>query len=31
VPARIDTGVVLVTKANLNSPRAQELLNPKID
>jgi ribose transport system substrate-binding protein len=31
VPARIDTGVVLVTKANLNSPRAQELLNPQID
>jgi ribose transport system substrate-binding protein len=30
VPARIDTGALLVTKANLNSARAQELLNPKV-
>ena len=30
VPARIDTGAILVTKANLNSARAQELLNPKV-
>jgi ribose transport system substrate-binding protein len=31
VPARIDTGVTLVTKATMKSARAQELLNPKID
>ena len=30
VPARIDTGAFLVTKTNLTSPRAQELLNPKV-
>jgi len=29
VPAAIDTGVSLITKANLNSARSQELLNPK--
>jgi ribose transport system substrate-binding protein len=30
VPANIDTGATLVTKANMNSARSQELLNPKI-
>ena len=30
VPAHIDTGVSLITKANMNSARSQELLNPKI-
>ena len=30
VPAVIDTGASLITKANLNSPRSQELLHPKI-
>ena len=30
VPANIDTGVSLITKANMNSTRSQELLNPKI-
>ena len=30
VPAHIDTGVSLITKANMNSTRSQELLNPKI-
>lgn len=30
VPKLIDTGVTVITKANLNSPRAQELLNPKL-
>ncbi len=30
VPAHIDTGATLVTKANMNSARSQELLNPKI-
>jgi ribose transport system substrate-binding protein len=29
VPANIDTGATLITKANLNSARSQELLNPK--
>jgi ribose transport system substrate-binding protein len=29
VPGNIDTGTVLVTKANMNSGRSQELLNPK--
>jgi ribose transport system substrate-binding protein len=29
VPAAIDTGVSSITKANLNSARSQELLNPK--
>jgi ribose transport system substrate-binding protein len=30
VPAHIDTGVSLITKANMNSARSRELLNPKI-
>jgi ribose transport system substrate-binding protein len=30
VPATIDTGAELVTKANMDSSRSQELLNPKI-
>jgi ribose transport system substrate-binding protein len=30
VPANVDTGAILITKANSNSPRAQELLNPKV-
>ncbi len=30
VAAIIDTGATLVTKANISSPRSQELLNPKI-
>ena len=29
VPANIDTGANLITKANMNSPRSQELINPK--
>jgi ribose transport system substrate-binding protein len=29
-PANIDTGASLITKANMNSARSQELLNPKI-
>ena len=29
VPANIDTGASLITKANMNSARSQELLNPK--
>jgi ribose transport system substrate-binding protein len=29
VPATVDTGVNLITKANMDSPRSQELLNPK--
>jgi ribose transport system substrate-binding protein len=29
VPAKVDTGAVLITKATMNSARAQELLNPK--
>ncbi|WP_207483921.1 ABC transporter substrate-binding protein [Arenibaculum pallidiluteum] len=31
VPADVDTGVNLITKANLETPRAQELLNPKLN
>jgi ribose transport system substrate-binding protein len=31
VPTNVDTGANLITKANVNSPRSQELLNPKID
>jgi len=31
VPASIDTGANLITKASLSSARSQELLNPKID
>jgi ribose transport system substrate-binding protein len=30
VPANIDTGAIVITKANMNSARSQELLNPKI-
>ncbi len=30
VPANVDTGATLITKANMNSVRSQELLNPKI-
>ena len=29
VPANIDTGANLITKANINSARAQELISPK--
>lgn len=31
VPANVDTGANLITKDNMNSERAQELLNPKIN
>jgi ribose transport system substrate-binding protein len=31
VPATIDTGANVITKANMNSARSQELINPKID
>jgi ribose transport system substrate-binding protein len=31
VPATLDTGANIITKANLSSPRSQELLNPKIN
>ena len=30
VPANVDTGANLITKANMDTPRSQELLNPKI-
>ncbi len=30
VPAFVDTGVNTITKANMNSERSQELLNPKV-
>jgi ribose transport system substrate-binding protein len=30
VEAKIDTGVNLITKENMNSPRSEELLNPKL-
>lgn len=30
VPANVDTGVTAISKATMNSPRAQELLNPKL-
>jgi ribose transport system substrate-binding protein len=30
VPANVDTGATVITKANMNSARSQELLNPKI-
>ncbi len=30
VPATVDTGATLITKANMSSPRSQELLNPKV-
>jgi ribose transport system substrate-binding protein len=31
VPARIDTGASVITKANMNSARSQELVNPKVE
>ena len=31
VPANLDTGANIITKANLSSARSQELLNPKIN
>jgi ribose transport system substrate-binding protein len=31
VPATVDTGVNVITKANMNSARSQELLNPRIE
>jgi ribose transport system substrate-binding protein len=31
VPTNVDTAANLITKANMNSPRSQELLNPKIN
>jgi len=31
VPATLDTGANLITKANMSSPRSQVLLNPKIN
>lgn len=31
VPATVDTGVNVITKANMDSSRSQELLNPKLD
>ncbi len=30
VPAFVDTGVNTITKANMDSPRSQQLLNPKV-
>ena len=30
MPAKIDTAALLVTKANLNTAQAQELLNPQV-
>jgi ribose transport system substrate-binding protein len=30
VPATVDTGVNVITKENMNTPRSQELLSPKI-
>ncbi len=30
VPANVDTGVTAITRAGMDSPRAQELLNPKL-
>jgi len=30
VPATVDTGVNTITKENMDTPRSQELLNPKI-
>lgn len=30
VPTFVDTGVTVITKATMNTPRAQELLNPKL-
>jgi ribose transport system substrate-binding protein len=31
IPANVDTGVTLVTKANMSSARSQELLKPKVE
>ena len=31
IPTTLDTGANVITKANLSSPRSQELLNPKIN
>ncbi|WP_131113738.1 ABC transporter substrate-binding protein [Lichenihabitans psoromatis] len=31
VPVTVDTGVNAITKAGMNSPRSQELLNPKLN
>ena len=31
VPRNVDTGVNVITNANLGTPRSQELLNPKLD
>ena len=31
VPATVDTGVNVITKANMSSPRSQELLNPAVN
>jgi ribose transport system substrate-binding protein len=31
VPARIDTGVTLITPANLNDPEVQALIHPPLD
>ncbi len=31
VPKNVDTGVNVITKSNLNTPRSQQLLNPKLD
>jgi ribose transport system substrate-binding protein len=31
VPANVDTGVNMITKENMNTPRSQELLNPKLN
>jgi ribose transport system substrate-binding protein len=31
VPVTVDTGVNVITKANMNSPRSQELLSPKLN
>jgi ribose transport system substrate-binding protein len=30
VPTSVDTGATVITKANMNSARSQELLNPRI-
>jgi ribose transport system substrate-binding protein len=31
VPTRVDTGVLVVTRENLESPEAQTLLHPPLD
>jgi ribose transport system substrate-binding protein len=31
VPTNVDTGVNMITKENMNTPRSQELLNPKLN